>query len=136
MIGSKTWAPRVSRAMTSVSLSAASADESSPATRRPLSARASRLHVRIFFSLVYRRASPGQRQGRPLAGRRLGSRSARWYPACRERFLALRGTWRRHLEEVHGEISYGRHPDDRLFASDLRSRQLWTSPRPSPGREE
>src|SRR5262249_29494400 len=47
MIGSMTWAPRVSSAMTSVSLSAALVSNGAPATRRPPGARDSRIRVSI-----------------------------------------------------------------------------------------
>src|SRR4029434_7068543 len=51
MIGSMTWAPRVSSAMTSVSLSAALVSNAAPATRRPPSARDSRVRVGIVSPL-------------------------------------------------------------------------------------
>src|SRR4029453_850037 len=51
MIGSMTWAPRVSSAMTSVSLSAALVSNAAPATRRPPSARDSRVLVSIVSPL-------------------------------------------------------------------------------------
>src|SRR5262249_32622103 len=61
MIGSMTWAPRVSSAMTSVSLSAALVSNGARATRRPPSARNSRIRVSIvspfcgpFFTAEFR----------------------------------------------------------------------------------
>src|SRR5207249_2228803 len=65
--------------MTSVSLSAASAAEGPPATRRPLSARASRLHVRMLFLL--RGVSSTSVEPVPHSSQRVTPVSSR-YPEC------------------------------------------------------
>src|SRR5207249_10286371 len=95
---------------------AACADGSSPATRRPLSARANRLHVRIFFSLHVRRVSAGGAPAprRPAARCRILHNAMAWCQATGPRFFIL--------------ISSSVHADGCLEEWTIEQDQRWRRP--------